>query len=203
MATKNMKASAKVRSRSVVGRVTSSNRKLLASVKEALQSVLDEHAEKNSVRQQARAAAGTVYSAATSCVTAVYDWLASAYEFFVALARQFVALCQQLLAQCLATVRAFSGRVYAAAGQVAETTAGMLQRALGWCEKHSNDAAAVMVVAAVACLAASSPAAAMTISKLALAAAGVVCATPIVRSFLRTAEIHRAGAKAALAGASA
>lgn len=203
MATKNVKASAKVRSSKVVGGVTSANRRLLASVKEALQSVLDEHAEKQSLKRKAGEVAGTAYGAVTSSVAAVYDWIASAYEFFVALAKQFVALCQQLLDQCLATIRAFAGRVYAAAGRVAETTAGMLQRALGWCEKHSDDAAAVMVVAAVACLAASAPAAAMTISKLALAAAGVVCATPIVRSFLRTAEIHRDGAKAALAGASA
>jgi len=202
MAVKNMKASA-VRARTVVGGVTSSNRKLLAAVKEALQSVLDEHTEKQSFKRKASDMATTVYDAATSCVTAVANWIANAYEFFVALAKQFVALCQQLLAQCVATVKAFSGRVYAAGARVAETTAGMLQRALGWCERHSDDAAAVLVVAAVACLAASAPAAAMTISRLAMAAAGIVFAAPIVRSLLRTAEIHRDGAAAVMAGASA
>jgi len=207
MATKNVKASAKVKATRKYGRVTGANQRLLASVKEALQSVLDEHNERTSYRKQAAAMAGTVYGAAQSCVSTVYDWLAGAYEFFVALANKFVAICRQLLSDCLAVIKRTGAYLYATGASVmrstTETTAHMLKRALTFCEKNAADAGVVMVVAAVAALAASAPAAALSISKVALAAAGVVCAVPIVRSFLRTAEEHSKQGRAAMAGASA
>ena len=207
MATKNVKASAKVKATRKYGRVTGANKRLLTSVKDALQSVLDEHAERNSFRKKAADTAATVYGAATSCVTTVYNWLANAYEFFVDMARQFVAICRQLLSDCVAVIKATGGYIYATGANVmrrtTETTAHMLKRAISFCEKNEADAGAVMIVAAVAALAASAPAAALTISKLALAAAGVVCAVPIVRSFLRTAEEHSKKGRAAMALAGA
>lgn len=170
--------------------------KLIGAVKDALQSVLDEHVEKRSVTRKAQVAASTAYGYAAGAVGRVYNWIASTYEFFVGLAKQFVALCKKLLASCVAGAQSAAKYCYSTGASLVKSTnesaAHMLKRALSFCERNQSDAFAVVVIASVAALAATAPAAALSISKLAMAAGAVVFATPIVRSFIRTAREHAA-----------
>lgn len=190
--TKSAKVSA--RSSKISARKKVQAEKLIGAVRDALQSVLDEHTEKHSARRKATVAANTAYHYAAGAVGRVYNWIASTYEFFVGLAKQFVALCKKLLASCLAAADTAAKYSYSTGASMVKSTnesaAHMLKRALNFCERNQTDAFAVVVVASVAALAATAPASALGIAKLAMAAGAVVFAVPIVRSFINVAREH-------------